>query len=257
MWNRIQYDLVITEVQRKKGYGFIEKEAFLAKLCDRVSQIPADQLPVTKEGLVNLAKTIYSEEIYAGCLNPDRDIRDRAYEELGYMLFRVGFFLLSREELPDQVSEITEECVQNSLIQIYLQIQNIRKPGSFIFYTITVLRREVMRILISKQKRGGHEIPLDEDNEEVIGMPDVLADEPGSLLNCFLEAFKRLSNPNWVKVLILEYFADLNDVQIGQMIQKTPNNVYQMRLRAKEALKKDPELIQCLGEENINIDSVL
>lgn len=157
--------------------------------------------------------------------------RERAYADLFRYLYRIAF-----NRWPDSA----EDIAQRALVLVYEQIERCENPAAFLAFAAFKLRHAAQQEL----RQATHELAGPGDMAEDPAMPAldesaVLADEQRRAL---LDALGRLPDDRRRAVLVLRFFHELSDDEIGRRLSVTPNYVRVLRFDALRRLRVDERL---------------
>lgn len=202
------------------------------------------------------AVAVYSLALYAACSGQEGlERRSQGYAELWRYLY-----LHARSRYQDNA----EDVVQGAVEQVYRTFDRCRHPIAFLAFALQslmnsarTLRQQMSQSCESLDAaQGGDALRLERGASP--DLPDVATqlihqEQRYDLLAC-LAAFRR-AHPRahlQLTALWLKYVDGLDDVEIGQRLGISVENVYVLRARARKKLRADPlwqQLAQSYGYE--------
>lgn len=203
--------------------------------------LPADELAdlalaaasPPPDNLDQFVTTQYTIALYQACrAAPHSEQAERAYTDLFRYLYRVAF---------NRWHEIAEDVAQQALLLVYEQIDRCHEPRAFLSFAMFKLLHaaQQQRALIPSGTR------LDDPGVTQAAPPDAepaaLAHEQADML---IAAIGRLPDQHKRDVIVLRFFGELSDEEIGRQLRITANNVRVQRFHALKRLRADPALRQ-------------
>lgn len=193
----------------------------------------------------------YYSQLYAACRdaeNPTR--RERAFTELGEMLYRVAFNKFG--------AETAAEIVNNALAMIWEKLGACRSPETFLDFALYKLkaaatdqrrfeRHNTTRFLVQTQTAlqadradEGDESPLDAGESGGMDVAEIA--QKHECAHAVLMAIDTLPNKNQREVLTLDLTEDIDDVDIAARLGLSQANVRKLRFDGLRKLRQNPLL---------------
>lgn len=214
----------------------------------------ADDTP-SQELLMRMAQRICSCELYVAWCSPEKERRERAFENLKRFLENSLRRLSFAKGLKLRIDEM-EEILQQTLSHLFLVLNRNppagpNDPAAFLKWTQTILIRNAYAYL-QKARSESHlsleaqpetlaEQLIDERNEDP--REQVLQ---GELQRALKNAILSLRNPRYRLVLLCTYLAGMDERELAYYLQVQVQDVYLWRHRAIKALRSRPEVMQAL-----------
>lgn len=225
-------------------------------LADKICEAVESENNSSESRLRTQGVNVYNPVLYAACRGDEgQDRQEQGYRELHRLLYKVA---CSRRP------KMAEEATAKALLYVFEKLHQCRSPVTFMAFANNWLRAAITDL---DRRRGEDPLPpktiTDMGQEEdslsavmgaVHGMPEQrLAAWQNELVRkatarCLLQAIGRLNSEFRRKVIVLKYFASWSDEQIGEHLEKSPNNVRVTRSRGMKQLREDQGLRQCLEE---------
>jgi RNA polymerase sigma factor (sigma-70 family) len=187
---------------------------------------------------VQLEREIYQQYIIAlhkGCLQSgDKALRERAYTDLFHYLYRAAY-----NRWPD----MAEDATQRALMLVFENIETCRVPAAFLGFAYNKLRQAVTEIVRGKT----NEQPIDDEKLAGILFVDEQPPIEASTLDqerlaMLIHATRRMRDQRERQVILLRFFEELSDKEIGEQLQITTSNVRILRFRGLSHLRNDRQL---------------
>lgn len=132
---------------------------------------------------------------------------------------------------------LAEELMEDTFVRLYVKKPRFSEKSSFKTW-LYAIGRNVARERIRKEKRQ-KTVSLEAQPELAAQTWDPEQSYFQSEARVQLYAAMHRLKPEYRQVLWLQYFEDLRDKEIAQIMKKTPNNVSVLLHRAKKALKEE------------------
>lgn len=223
---------VVRRLCEAYGWAILSEEALTARV---LALAPPDAPP---SALEQLARDQYNRALWEACREgADPERREAAYAELQRYLYRAAY---------NRRPELAEECVQRALELVFAQVERCREPGAFLTFALDKLRHA----LKEEGARVERLAPADQGPEPCTA-PDAVAvaAELHERAATLLAAVARLRDPRQRHVVLLKFYAGLDDQSIGDRLGITPNFVRVLRHRALTVLRADPALAAWLADD--------
>ncbi|MFN8472530.1 MAG: sigma-70 family RNA polymerase sigma factor [Anaerolineae bacterium] len=255
----------------RDGYRFLDRKSFTEvvfneandnrEIAERLVKVTQYALPEKElaAAVTRLAKGIYSEQLYAGCRNPNRATRERAYREIEAYCASLIFTTKVRRSDMYHVDNGTflHDCLQDALANISRSIDNVDQPRGFLRYIQKVAKTSFGHWCEKWHRDTEHTVEPpdpDDDRTERIELVDALAEEifeelltylaQPAIIRCLLAALDRLG-PEYRWACILVAFRGNSPEEIVRILGMTKGNLATMLHRARKALRQDHEFRQC------------
>ncbi len=188
------------------------------------------------------ARQRYAEGIYEGCLAPQEERRNLAFQQLtSYLAAR----LAQAPAWPGlQASGLDAEVLQQTLLEIWSVLQRpgarLEQPAAFLKWARVILFRQMALALKQVHPLSLERQPADLlENLVETREPDPLAalvqeETREELAN----AIRTLKNPHYQRVLLGTYFAEQEESELAARWQVRVQDIYLWRYRALKALRK-------------------
>lgn len=133
----------VRALARRFGYAYLDEAQFIELVYERVRHETPVSMEDRKAYITNICKNVYARELYNACAGAHGENQDRAFSELGNYLYKIAVhFLLTRGCSNSLAQDKAHDCVQETLKNIYIHIQEVRDPGGFLDYAIHAITRE-------------------------------------------------------------------------------------------------------------------
>jgi RNA polymerase sigma factor (sigma-70 family) len=191
-----------------------------------------------EEQPVQLEREICQQYIIAlhrGCLQSgDKALRERAYTDLFHYLYRAAY-----NRWPDMAEDVT----QRALMLVFEKIEMCRVPAAFLYFAYNKLRQAAQEIVRGR----ANEQPIDDEKLADILLVDEQPPIEASTLDqerlaMLIHATRRMRNQRERQVILLRFFEELSDKEIGEQLQITTSNVRILRFRGLSHLRNDRQL---------------
>lgn len=231
------------ELRAQYNWQLADAEQLVAALRQKL----AGAMPDLRRTLIRE----YYSQVYTACRNADNPARrERAFTELGEMLYRVAFNKLPRGA--------AEEVVNNALAMIWEKIGACRSPETFLDFALYKLkaaitdqrrfeRHNTTRFLVQTQTslladgaEAGDDSPLDESESESADVVEIA--QKRECAHAVLMAIDALVNKNQREVLTLDLTEDIDDAEIAARLGLSPANVRKLRFDGLRKLRQNPHL---------------
>lgn len=187
----------------------------------------------TQGSLEELVKHQYIRVIYEACCQAtDQARRERAYEELFRILYRVAC-----QRWPDLVNSV----VQRGLELVYQQLDRCHDPATFLAFALNKLRQAATEELRVRAKTKS-DLPLIEVGSTAEVEPPHIPLHQAESLRILISALERLPNDRQQKAIIWKYFEGMSDQEIGARLGITANYVRKLRHDGLTRLRQDQQL---------------
>lgn len=177
----------------------------------------------------------YTIALHKSCLqSEDRALRERAYTDLFHYLYRAAY-----NKWPD----MAEDATQRALMLVFEQIETCRMPAAFLYFAYNKLRQAVTEIL---RGRANEQLVGDEQLADILPIDQQPPIEASALdqerLAMLLHATRRMRDQRERQVIVLRFFEELSDKEIGEQLQISTGNVRLLRFRGLSHLRNDRQL---------------
>jgi RNA polymerase sigma factor (sigma-70 family) len=174
----------------------------------------------------------YTIALYDACRQEhDADWRERGYADLFRYLYRVSF---------NRWRESAEDVAQRGLALVCEHIERCQSPSTFLAFALCELRYAAQL----EQRARGQELLL-ETAQPRETEPTPPSDSPlleREQLQVLLDAVRRLPDRRKRAVVMLRFFSELSDEEIGNRLGLTSGHVRVLRFNALKRLRKDQHL---------------
>ena len=197
-----------------------------------------------------MAPNCDSVTLYAACTSSDPDKRRAGLKQLAAYLYPIACVQLNANQYDDFVAQ---ECMQNALVAIHLQLQNQKGPDaseSFCAWTARIVINKCLDRIRSDKRRPTE--PLDKASKaphDDAELPEhiIVLNESNAELLLSIQEHPALSEDSKT-TLIQGYFFEKTDREIAQMLDKKLANIRLIRFRNLEKLRNDDDFCTRLGK---------
>lgn len=210
------------------NWRLLPEEEFAA----RAARVMAEQPALSPH---QACQHVYALELHDACCDSQR--RERAYSELHLYLYRIA---LHRRP------ELAEDAAQQAILLIFQQIDRCVKPGAFLHFAYLKLLQAIKSLARSKEPPLEPKEPGEEFEEPWERLPKLWVDElppDDARIDDLWECIRRVwqTRPrarDQLRVVLWTYFGDLFDEEICQLLGKFQEQVYVLRSRGLDKLRR-------------------
>jgi len=162
---------------------------------------------------------------------------DKAALEYIYRDHAVVLLKYGRKFMPD--AQLVEDCIQDLFIELWDARQRISATDSIRKYLFVSLRRKIVKTLDRKVKKIASEEPEERHFQADFGIDQLLIQgEMDAERDAKLKGAMAALSERQREVLYLKYFADMDYVQIGEIMELNYQSARNLSHRALEALRQ-------------------
>lgn len=266
---RVQIDRAIS----KHAWTVIaDREQFVLDVCGDLSDKLKDggaQEQVTADVIERAAIRRYCHVLYDACASKDRQVQERALQEVWHHLYHAGLFKTHDRER-------AKDAGQQALVNVWKHLDQCRDKGSFISWCNLILLNVVREQYRKATRRGGkggtrnrvreelvlaevgnsgEEVELADSRDGNAGgedMPFGLAATSELHARLLVAIRACLESKDQRTVVIESFFNDRSFKELAQTLGTSPGNVQVMKSRALKKLRRCPGFVR-LYEELLDV----
>ena len=162
---------------------------------------------------------------------PENDFFREIYETYRDEMYYAAFGILQNRQ---DAEDVVHEAFMTLLANMDRLEENF--PRRKRNYILTIVKNKAYNLYKSKKRQAEKEV-----GEEAL--EDVFDEEPDAKFmemekkEFIIEVLKRM-NPSYRDILLLQYYHEMDIMEIAEALGKTPDNVRHMSVRAKKKLKE-------------------
>lgn len=162
---------------------------------------------------------------------PENDFFREIYETYRDEMYYAAFGILQNRQ---DAEDVVHEAFMTLLANMDRLEENFPRRNRN--YILTIVKNKAYNLYKSKKRQSEKEV-----GEEAL--EDVFDEEPDAKLmemekkEFIKEVLKRM-NPSYRDILLLQYYHEMDIMEIAEALGKTPDNVRHMSVRAKKKLKE-------------------
>lgn len=162
---------------------------------------------------------------------PENDFFREIYETYRDEMYYAAFGILQNRQ---DAEDVVHEAFMTLLANMDRLEENFSRRNRN--YILTIVKNKAYNLYKSKKRQSEKEV-----GEEAL--EDVFDEEPDAKLmemekkEFIKEVLKRM-NPSYRDILLLQYYHEMDIMEIAEALGKTPDNVRHMSVRAKKKLKE-------------------
>ncbi len=162
---------------------------------------------------------------------PENDFFREIYETYRDEMYYAAFGILQNRQ---DAEDVVHEAFMTLLANMDRLEENFPRRNRN--YILTIVKNKAYNLYKSKKRQAEKEV-----GEEAL--EDVFDEEPDAKFmemekkEFIIEVLKRM-NPSYRDILLLQYYHEMDIMEIAEALGKTPDNVRHMSVRAKKKLKE-------------------
>lgn len=247
-------DKVVGQCVQEYAEGLLTLDVMRAQLLHewwKEREKSAENSEVDADLLLKLALEICSSALYAAWSSKDKNLRNRAYENMRRYLERILRSCRYTNKLLAHSGAI-DEVLNQTLFELFYNFERNpaarpKVPTAFIRWTQGAALHQAHAFVYKQLKSRDDSLEAEEEQfgERLIDEQHADPEEAviaHQLLQALKQAILSLSNPSYRQVLLSLYLEGIEEKELANIIGVPAKEIYVWKFRALRALRKKPEI---------------